>query len=220
MLLIFDLDDTLYQSFELRAARDKAVVNTVKKHKKLSYEKAEELLEETRKKLKSDGKKYTTTAVYEKLGIPVKELYNSINSIDIRGYIKNSRQDIELIENLSKMHTIVVFSNSPKFIVDQTMEHIGMARIVSRIYNAEDLGVSKPDPAVFRSIAQEMGFEVKDCVSIGDSVHKEIVPAKSAGMKTVLLLAKTVNVPKEEHKFADFIINDLKELPEVLSQIT
>ena len=65
-----------------------------------------------------------------------------------------------------------------------------------------------------------MGFEVKDCVSIGDSVHKEIVPAKSAGMKTVLLLAKTVNVPKEEHKFADFIINDLKELPEVLSQIT
>ena len=220
MLLIFDLDDTLYQSFELIKSRTDAIAKLIMKKKKLSYEKAENLRKETQKRLKAEGREYTSRATFKEIGISPKYLEDALNSIEVDGFIKKDDSVIELLRGLSKMHDIVILSNSPKDIVNKTLEVLGVGAFVKRIYCPDDSGIEKPNPAVFKKIAQDMGYDTKDCVSIGDSVHKEIIPAKAVGMKTVLLLVKSVKLSREEQREADFIINDLKELPDVLEQIS
>jgi len=220
MLLIFDLDDTLYQSFELRKNREDAFINLIMKHKKLEFEKAKELYHSTQEKLKSEGKKYTSRETFHNLGIELKEFESVLNEIKIDGFVKKDDSLIKLLKNLSKSHKIIVLSNSPRFIVDKTIELLGIRDFIDKSFAAEDIGIGKPEPSVLRKIAEEMGYKTKDCVSIGDSVHKEIIPAKKVGMKTVLLLAKTINIPKEEQKEADFVINELRELPGILKQIS
>jgi len=219
MLLIFDLDDTLYQSFDLRKAREDAMAKLIMKHKKTGFEKASSIYHETQERLKSEGKKYTSRATFEELGISLEEFNSILNSVEIGRFVKEDKDIVETLKNLSKIHDITILSNSPKFIVEKTVELIGIKKFLRKVYTAEELGIGKPEPSVFRMIAEEMGYDAKDCVSIGDSVHKEIIPAKAAGMRTVLLLAKTINMPKEEQKEADFVIKELKELPDVLSQI-
>lgn len=220
MLLIFDLDDTLYEmTSEFREAGEKEFTKKIMKHKNLDYEKALELLKNTQQKLKSEGEKYTFIATFEELRISGKEFYNALNSIELKDHIKEDKKVTEMLKNLSKLHKIVVFSNNAELIVNKMVGQLGIKSYIEKVYTSEGTGLAKPDSYIFKKIAGEMGFKAEECVSIGDSVHKEILPAKAVGMKTVLIISKTNPVPKEEQQHADFVIESLEELPEVISAI-
>ncbi len=52
------------------------------------------------------------------------------------------------------------------------------------IYTGEP-NLRKPNPQVFRLIADEFGINTSQAVSIGDQEESDIIPAKLIGMRTV-----------------------------------
>jgi 5'-nucleotidase len=49
---------------------------------------------------------------------------------------------------------------------------------------AEERGVAKPDPALFRLALTEAGADPRDCLMVGDRLDNDIAPAASLGMPT------------------------------------
>lgn len=50
-----------------------------------------------------------------------------------------------------------------------------------------DIGVNKPDPAVFREAERRMGLDLREAWYIGDSYEHDIAGAKAAGWNTIWL---------------------------------
>nr|WP_308211689.1 HAD family hydrolase [Nocardiopsis dassonvillei] len=81
-------------------------------------------------------------------------------------------------------------------------------------------GVAKPDPAFFTKVLELAPGRPEEIVYVGDHRDNDVVPAKAAGLCTVLIrrgpwghLWADDPVARES---ADWTIDDLTELPELL----
>jgi FMN phosphatase YigB (HAD superfamily) len=63
---------------------------------------------------------------------------------------------------------------------------------------------------------EEMGFQSKDTILIGNSVKKDIVPAHELGIKTILF--DPYNKHQDKPKEADFVIMDLIEIVDIVKK--
>lgn len=70
--------------------------------------------------------------------------------------------------------------------INLALSRLELDGIFNLIVTAQDVGVGKPDPAVYREAARQMGFDPKDCVAIEDSTNG-LRSAKGAGMKCIAL---------------------------------
>lgn len=80
---------------------------------------------------------------------------------------------------------------------------------------SDELGHSKPHPAVFESVATRFGIEVSDIVHIGDRPHNDVGGAHAVGARAVLLTV-VKNRPLEGHT-PDAVCDDYSKLAEVLA---
>ena len=64
---------------------------------------------------------------------------------------------------------------------------LGLERWIpeSRLLVTGDIGVNKPDPAVFEEAKRRMGFEGADAWYIGDSYKNDVLGAKAAGLHAI-----------------------------------
>ena len=63
----------------------------------------------------------------------------------------------------------------------------------------------------------DTGFKAQEAISIGDDLHKEILPPKKMGMKTILV--KHWNYGEDEMAHADHVIESLAELPSAVKKL-
>jgi HAD superfamily hydrolase (TIGR01549 family) len=62
-----------------------------------------------------------------------------------------------------------------------------MALGADQILISDEIGVEKPDEAFFRAVAAAAGTAPDRVVYVGDRVDNDVLPARAAGMRTVLL---------------------------------
>src|SRR4051794_1012094 len=55
------------------------------------------------------------------------------------------------------------------------------------ILTSDDIGAEKPDPAFFKPVIERTGFDAPEIAYVGDRVENDILPARDAGLRTVLL---------------------------------
>ena len=72
------------------------------------------------------------------------------------------------------------------------LEKINISDYFEEILIAEEVGIDKPDPAIFRLAADRMGLSVSDCLFVGNDPTKDVVGALTAGMDC-LWIAKEEN---------------------------
>jgi putative hydrolase of the HAD superfamily len=75
--------------------------------------------------------------------------------------------------------------------VRRQLEMAGLAPFFEVIVDSAEVGVSKPDPAVFRLALQRLGVAPTDAVYVGDIRRVDVEGARAAGMRA-LWLAPTV----------------------------
>ncbi len=63
----------------------------------------------------------------------------------------------------------------------------GLAGCVGPVWTVEDLGVAKPDPAAFRLACARWGLPPAAVVIVGDRHDLDVLPAREAGLRAVLL---------------------------------
>ena len=69
----------------------------------------------------------------------------------------------------------------------QRLARFGLRDYFEVICASAEEGVDKPDPELFRRALTRAGCAPADAVMIGDRTDNDIAPAKSLGMKTVLI---------------------------------
>ncbi len=99
--------------------------------------------------------------------------------------------------------------------IDMTkaLKRVGADRYFHHFFSSKQLGYKKPDPRFFEAISTRLTIDPKKCIMIGDLYEKDIVGAKSAGMKTILLDEKKQDLDFQD---ADIVINCMDELLNVL----
>src|SRR3989339_531118 len=129
--IIFDLDDTLYVSDELRSNREKVILDFL-------GDKVGEYFE-----LKKEN---STMKSLEILGISNLEFFELMGNVTI-----NLNQDLKLISLLEKLkddYKLVVLSNSSKFCIKETLVQLGIFNLIDSYYSAQDLEIPKQKGAI------------------------------------------------------------------------
>jgi HAD superfamily hydrolase (TIGR01509 family) len=91
----------------------------------------------------------------------------------------------------------------------------GIEALFDVIVIAGDIGVFKPDPAIFSYALSCLNVSPDQALYVGDSITHDINGAKSAGMKTVLL---NKNI-KRDAKVADYFALGIDGLQTLLDQL-
>lgn len=92
-----------------------------------------------------------------------------------------------------------------EFSLDGIFQHIVESAVV---------GVRKPDPRIFTLGVEALGLDPSEVVVVGDSIDKDIIPARQAGCHTVWFKGEGWTDAPVDESAAERVINSLSELVE------
>jgi putative hydrolase of the HAD superfamily len=79
-----------------------------------------------------------------------------------------------------------VISNSNGTVAD-ILTHLGLAADLEFIIDSSKVGVEKPDPRIFHLALERAGLKPDDAVYVGDLYSIDVVGARAAGMRAILM---------------------------------
>lgn len=120
-----------------------------------------------------------------------------------------------LIENGIKC---AVLSNKPDNVTTPIVEELFGKGHFEVCHGARDGVPIKPAPDGAVLTAKEMGFDVTECVFVGDT-YVDIQTGKSAGMKTIGVLWGFRDYEELKNAGADFIISHPSEIFDIISSL-
>jgi putative hydrolase of the HAD superfamily len=65
------------------------------------------------------------------------------------------------------------------------LQDFGLTRYFAHVIDSTEVGIRKPDPAIFRLAIERMGLQPEEVTVVGDSYRKDIEPALSLGCKAI-----------------------------------
>ncbi len=82
-------------------------------------------------------------------------------------------------------YIVGVITNGPSVLQNHKMDTSGLRPYCDIVVVSGDVGVHKPDPALFVYTAKKLGLKPQECLYVGDHPVNDIQGALSAGMKAV-----------------------------------
>ncbi len=82
---------------------------------------------------------------------------------------------------------IVTNSLFPARLLETKVNQLGLGGYVDTIVSSADLGLAKPDPAIFERALKELRIDAHEALFVGDRVETDVAGARAAGMRAVLL---------------------------------
>ena len=92
------------------------------------------------------------------------------------------------------------------------LERLGLARWFDCVLDSCELGVEKPDPRLFELALERSGARPESTIHVGDLYHVDVVGARAAGLRAVLL--------DEAGLYADADCRRLRSLAELVEAIS
>lgn len=92
------------------------------------------------------------------------------------------------------------------------LREFGLDGLFCHVVESAEVGVRKPDPRIFTLGIGALGLRPQEVTVVGDSVSKDIIPARQAGCRTVWLRGEQWTDESVDECAADRIITDLSEL--------
>ncbi len=96
-------------------------------------------------------------------------------------------------------------------------DQVGLAGIFDLVISAQDRGIWKPDPAIYRLATTELGIEPANALHVGDHQRDDVQAARNAGFMTVWMNRK--GTVKETWCCPNAEISSLAELPTILRRL-
>ena len=122
-----------------------------------------------------------------------------------------------LIELLRRGLRLAVVSDAPSLQAWQRLHHLGLEHIFRPVVTFDDTGERKPSPKPFRRALELLALESAEVLMIGDWPERDMIGAKSVGMRTVF--ARYGDTFGTVHSGADYEINDIAELIDVVERL-
>lgn len=97
----------------------------------------------------------------------------------------------------------------------------GMIEWMRLVTNKKARVMGKPDPEVIYTLAKRFGVKLDEVLVVGDRIYTDILVGVNAKVDTVMVLSGETTL-KEMEKYSyrpTYILNSIKELPELLKKI-
>lgn len=101
--------------------------------------------------------------------------------------------------------------------IKKVLDNFSLLCDFEHIVESSVVGIRKPDPAIFALGVELMHLKPEETVVVGDSVDKDMIPARLAGCRTVWLKGKAWDESISGEAHADAVITDLNELNEIFN---
>lgn len=122
-----------------------------------------------------------------------------------------TRKSREVLLRLKEQYPMVLVSNFYGNI-QTVLGEFGLDGVFFQIIESAVVGVRKPDPRIFSLGVEALGLKPDEVVVVGDSIDKDIVPARQAGCHTVWFRGEGWTDDPVDESLPDRIITDLREL--------
>jgi HAD superfamily hydrolase (TIGR01509 family) len=121
---------------------------------------------------------------------------------------------------LARNYTLIVVSDaifSPGRALRELLAGYGLRDLFSAFVFSDEVGCSKPAPAVFRRASELAGCRLDEMVHIGDREHNDIAGAKDAGVHAVLVTAAIDRGSSNTR--ADAVCGSFDQLPAIIDSL-
>ena len=125
--------------------------------------------------------------------------------------LAETRKSREVLLCLKEQYPMVLVSNFYGNI-QTVLEEFGLDGIFSQIIESAVVGVRKPDPRIFSLGVEALGLKPEEVIVVGDSIDKDIIPARQAGCQTVWFRGEGWTDDPVDESVPDRIITDLRDL--------
>ncbi len=117
----------------------------------------------------------------------------------------------EVLLRLKARYPMVLVSNFYGN-VGVVLREFGLDGIFQSIVESAVVGVRKPDPRIFTLGVEALGLKPEEVTVVGDSIDKDIIPAKKAGCQTVWFKGEGWTDEPVDESQADKVITRLDEV--------
>jgi 2-haloalkanoic acid dehalogenase type II len=101
----------------------------------------------------------------------------------------------QTLEALRPRYRLGLVTNGPSAIQRAKIEHFGLADYFDVLIVSEEVGVAKPDPAIFMLALERLGVEPAEALFVGDSPEYDLRGAEAAGMAFVWMNPSADQLP-------------------------
>lgn len=169
------------------------------------------------------------TLLRKKIAIQVKHLVESLHvlqfdtpeqckkTIDaLANYCNNFafehvKASSQVLRQLHASHKLVMVSNFYGNL-HKVLEVYGVLSYFDTIIESAVVGVRKPDPAIWQLGVEASGTTAHNCIVVGDSYGKDIVPAASIGCQTIWFKGREWEEKSYDEMLPTRVITSLQQL--------
>lgn len=210
-LIIFDCDGTLVDSERLAIRVDSRLITDL--GWPLSPEDiARRFVGHSRQYMREQIEAHLGTTLPDTWQEPFEKAYWELVEAELRPVLGIG----DLLDSLDRFNvTYCVASNGSHYKIERSLGVTGLLpRFAGRTFSADDVGRSKPDPALYLYAASRMNVPPQACVVVEDSVFG-LEAARAAGMRS-FGFAGSVTPPALLEGPGTVIFNEMSELHTLL----
>lgn len=122
-----------------------------------------------------------------------------------------------LLELTKRGIKLGVVSDAPRLQVWMRLCALGLQHVFDAVVTFDDTGERKPAPAPFREVLRRLNVEPAEAMMIGDWAERDVVGAKSLGMRTVF--ARYGDTFDTKNSGADHDVDDVLELLRIVDEV-
>ncbi len=104
------------------------------------------------------------------------------------------RRNARLLSRLKNRYRLGLVSNFYGN-VRVVCEEAGLLESLEIILDSAKIGLSKPDPEIFRMALEKLGLPAELVIFVGDSFERDVIPPRQLGMKTIWLKGPAPRIP-------------------------
>lgn len=123
------------------------------------------------------------------------------------------RPNPDAVESIERLAAVDVHQGVVSDVDDDEgkwlLEHFGVREHFDAVTTSEEVGRTKPDPAMFETALEKAGVDPERSVMIGDRHEHDVRGSSELGMTAV-------GYEIESGDVADYLVDDLRELPGLL----
>lgn len=122
----------------------------------------------------------------------------------------------EVLMQLHERFPMVLVSNFYGNI-EVVLQEFHLEGLFQKIIESAVVGIRKPDPQIFQLGVDALGLAPEEVMVVGDSMSKDILPAKTIGCKTAWYKGEGWTDKQEDESIPDLVISDLQDLLTLIS---
>lgn len=188
--IIFDIDSTLYTNKEYAIYQNDIQIRHFARLEGMDYEEAVERVADTRSQWSAQhgGQSLSLGNTFCLLGHPIEESIRWREELlEPEQFLRRDEKLKATLSQLQKRFKLGCLTNNPVLVGRRTLAALGVEKCFPVVVGLDSCRASKPHPAPFKLMVEQLGCPPEHCLSVGDRYHIDLALPLELGMGGILV---------------------------------